>query len=267
MRRADQPRVARREPRGEHRPEPAEEADRQRPVRLQPVDRAPRPRPPPRATIAARRRIARRLRARAPAAPPGEIRRSRAPAEGHDRRPARPCSRQHRDRGAASASASPSRARSAASRSARPMRAPLPWSPSRNPQPPIIRTAPPRCTPKTEPVPERRGDAVLVAERALQRDQRVGLDPRPRERQPLRPAAPPPRHVGAGEAEHRGDARRGPRRPRRPRRPRPRRGCWRARPPDRSRCWRKPPRPRPSTRPLASATAARQPDPPPSIPR
>ena len=73
------------------------------------------------------------------------------------------------------------------------MRAPLPWSPSRNPQPPIIRTAPPRCTPKTEPVPIAAVIPSVVAERALQRHHRVASRSAPARTAAAPPAAPPPR--------------------------------------------------------------------------
>ena len=71
------------------------------------------------------------------------------------RRRSSPTRRARRAAAPAPASAPPPRscASSASTQSARPITAPLPWSPSWNPQPPLIRTRASRCTPNTEPVP------------------------------------------------------------------------------------------------------------------
>ena len=146
------------------------------------------------------------------------------------------------------------------------MRAPLPWSPRRNPQPPIIRTAPPRCTPKTEPVPSvavmpsaspsapfsaisasvsirarakgSRSDSRAAASATLAPASPSTAVTSPRPAPPAAATASPAAAMMLASAVSGSDQMLA-----------------------EAAC------PRPSTRPLASATAARQPDPPPSMPR
>ena len=77
----------------------------------------------------------------------------------------------------------PSCASSVSSSRSRPMRAPLPWSPTRKPQPPIAlrHAVAPRHIGGAGA--EDRHRAVALADRAFQRDQRVGLDAAPGEGQ------------------------------------------------------------------------------------
>ena len=86
--------------------------------------------------------------------------------------------RQQRVASAARPARMPSCASSVSSSRSRPMRAPLPWSPTMKPQPPMARAAPSRAHHVGGAGAEDGDGAVAGAERAFERDQRVGLDAR-----------------------------------------------------------------------------------------